>query len=236
MRKTIITIIACISAFAAFFCSAQDINRYEVKLNDFTELKVNDAVNVIYRSNPDSAGIAVFNCQPALASSIMFSPQGAKLSIQLATNNDVAHMELPTVTVYSNFITKVENNGDSTVRVFSPKTGPKFKGRLVGNGRLIIRDIDANIVEGSIDTGNGTLVLSGHAPEVKLSNTGAGQLLADDLVADNIKCSLWGTGTVGCHARTLLTVTGAGTGTIYYLGTPEIKKKMALNIKCLPAN
>ena len=90
MRKTIITIIACISAFAAFFCGAQDINRYEVKLNDFTELKVNDAVNVIYRSNPDSAGIAVFNCQPALASSIMFSPQGAKLS-QIPENLHSAH-------------------------------------------------------------------------------------------------------------------------------------------------
>ncbi len=234
MRKSAIILI--LSVFAALTANALDVNRYEVKLNDFTELKVNDAVNVIYRSVPDSAGIAVFNCPPALASSIMFSPQGTKLSIQLATNNDVAQKSLPTVTVYSNFITKVENNGDSTVRVFSPKTGPKFKGRLVGNGRLIIRDLDANVVEGSIDTGNGTLVLSGRAPEVKLSNTGAGQLLADDLEAETIKCSLWGTGTVGCHARKLLTVTGAGTGTIYYLGTPEIKKKMALNIKCMPAN
>lgn len=215
---------------------AADLNRYEVRLNDFTELKVTDAVNVIYRSLPDSAGYAVFNSSPEMASAIMFSPQNKRLTIQLTANNDVAHAEIPTVTVYSSFLTKVENDGDSTVRVFNPQTGPKFKGRLVGNGRLIIRDISTNIAEGSIDTGNGTMVMTGHATDVRLTCTGTGQLLADDLEAVNVKCGLWGTGAIGCHARELLTISGAGTGTVYYLGSPEIKKKLALNIKCIPAN
>jgi len=208
-------------------------DRYEVDVKDFQELKVTDGINVTYRHVPDSAGKAVFITTPEMAQEILFVPSPGKLEIQLATRKG-KYEKLPTVTVYSNFISKVENDGDSTVRVLAPQPNAKIKLRLVGNGKLIADQIQTNLLEASIDTGNGTLVVSGKAPNAKLSSTGSGKLLADNLATETTSCKLLGTGSITCDVKETLTISGMGTGTIYFNGMPEIKKKMALHIKCVP--
>lgn len=158
------------------FSAYGQIDRYEVEVKDFQELKVTDGINVTYRHVPDSVGKAVFEATPKMAQEILFVPSSGKLEIQLATRKG-QYTGVPTVTVYSNFISKVENDGDSTVRVLSPQPNAKIKLRLVGNGKLIADQVETNLLEASIDTGNGTLVVSGKAPNAKLSSTGSGKLL-----------------------------------------------------------
>lgn len=198
MKRKLIPIILATAAVAAY---AAEPTRYELDVKDFTELKVTDGINVDYRCNPDSAGKAVFNTSPELASAIYFVPGKSKLEIQLATKENGKYDGLPTVTVYSNFLSKVENSGDSLVRVVSIAPGPKFKARVIGNGHLLVRNVKANQVDASIDTGNGTITIYGSADQAKLSTTGKGNIQADGLTANSVKCSLWGTGSIGCSPK-----------------------------------
>lgn len=222
--NTLLSVLALVIA-STFTSRAATESKYEINVNDFTELRVVDGLNVDYVCNPDSAGFAVFHATPEVSSMMMFSNNGKnRLTVQLS-DDATGKTGLPTVTVYSNFLLQVENTGDSLVRVLSVAPGAKFKATLIGNGRLSVRDITANQVDAAIKTGNGQLVISGRCQNANINNTGTGSIQADGLVATNAKCSVMGTGSIGCHAKENLTIQGMGTGKVYYEGSPEIKNR-----------
>lgn len=221
MKKLILSLIA-----VAFSLTSPALTPYEVDVQDFYELKVSHGVNVDYRCVPDSAGKAVFMAEPGMVSSIFFKTSGGKLVIERAADSD--GIGIPTITVYSNYLNKVENYGDSTVRVLSVAAAPKIKARVVGNGAMSLRNIRCTEFEGSIDTGSGSLTVSGDCTRAKLSLTGTGQFQADELKATDVTCYTWGTGSIGCWATGTLSVRGAASGTIYYKGTPKIKKGISM--------
>ncbi|MBQ2839545.1 MAG: DUF2807 domain-containing protein [Muribaculaceae bacterium] len=231
MKKTFLTIILLIIVTSVV--SAQKLSRYELDVKDFTELKVIEGINVNYVCNPDSTGRAVFIATDELASVLMFNNTKGRLEMQIATDG-IDYKNLPTVTVYSKFLTKVENSGDSTVRVLNVASCPNFKARLIGNGRLIVKGIDVTYLDGSIDTGNGQLILYGKCESAKLSCTGTGTIQADELVSNDTKCVMLGTGTIGCQALTSLNVAGASSGKVYYKGNPEQIKKRSVGVKIIP--
>ncbi|MBR3765597.1 MAG: DUF2807 domain-containing protein [Muribaculaceae bacterium] len=231
MKKTFLTIILLIIVTSVV--SAQKLSRYELDVKDFTELKVIEGINVNYVCNPDSTGRAVFIATDELASVLMFNNTKGRLEMQIATDG-IDYKNLPTVTVYSKFLTKVENSGDSTVRVLNVASCPNFKARLIGNGRLIVKGIDVTYLDGSIDTGNGQLILYGKCESAKLSCTGTGTIQADELVSNDTKCVMLGTGTIGCQALTSLNVVGASSGKVYYKGNPEQIKKRSVGVKIIP--
>ncbi len=51
------------------------------------------------------------------------------------------------------FLSQVQNNGDSAVVVVSVAPCPEFKATVIGNGRLVVKDIHANKFDGAIKTG-----------------------------------------------------------------------------------
>lgn len=231
LRHTFSSLIVALAA--PMVVHADEVTRYDLKVNDFTELKVVDNVNVIYRCVPDSAGHVVFNATPSHAAAFIFQPDGAKLGIELAPEVAQNPEGLPTVTVYSTFLSRAENDGKATLRIDNAAAGAKIKCVLVGNGRLVARGLNFTQVEASLMTGNGEIVVSGKCDVAKLSSTGTGQIQADELVAREAKCRVVGTGSIGVNASDALTVSGMGSGTVYFIGTPTIKNR-TLGVKTKP--
>lgn len=231
MKKLLIAIALTILAHSV--SHSQNVTKYELDVKDFVELKVTDGINVDYICNPDSAGKAVFYASPEMASQIMFKPGTTKLEILLVPKEERVNRELPTVTVYSKYLNFVENSGDSLVRILSVSPGPKFKARVIGNGRISVRNVEANTVEGALDTGKGYITIFGTCTEAKLNCTGTGHIQADGLVAKIVNCRLAGTGTIGCNAAESLNIMGIGSGTVFYKGSPQIKKR-AVGVKVEP--
>ncbi len=213
--------------------SGAEQKRYELDVNDFMELKVVEGLNVDYKCVPDSAGKAVFTTTPDLASVLMLANNKGKLEMQISTDG-INYKGLPTITVYSNFLTRVENSGDSTVRVLSVAPGPQFKAKVIGNGRLVVRNISATQVDASLSTGNGQIVLYGKCQSAKYGLTGTGSIQADGLKAVSVKCRSTGTGTIGCNVSETLMVVGMGSGKIYYTGNPEKITSRSVGLKVIP--
>ncbi len=232
-RAVAALMIAVMSVPAVNASRAGDVTTYALNVSDFTELKVTDNISVIHRTVPDSVGTAVFRADPNQAAAILFEPNGAKLTIQKDSESTVT--ELPVVIVYSSFLSKVENSGTGTVRVESPASGAKFSATVIGNGSLIVNNLNHVNVDASIKTGKGSLIVNGKCTNARLLDAGTGQIQADGLEADMVKCSLWGTGSVGCVARRKLNIGGAGSGTVYYIGEPEIKSH-SIGVKAEPLN
>lgn len=213
---------------------AQTKQHHVLNVGDFTHLSVVNGINVDYKSHPDSAGMAVFDAVPSLVNSVIFINNGkGKLSIEVDVMNKNA-TELPIVTVYSHFLTNIENMADSTVRAFSVNAGPKFKAKIEGNGRLSIRGIYADEVSAKIFTGSGQLAIDGKCTKSNLSMTGVGAIQADHLIASKSTVTVNGTGSIGCHATEQITVKGTGPGAVYYSGNPPTVKNRSINVKLRP--
>lgn len=237
MRKIIITLAAMIYAAAALpaadNATGTNVKRYQAKVGDFTSLDVENSFNVDYKCSHDSAGLAVYYTTPSLADQIIFENNNkGKLSIEKPFRpSGELDNGLPTITVYSRFLKEVRNGGDSTVRVLNVRPTAELKATVIGNGRLVVRDLECEKVDGAIKTGNGTLVISGKCDSATLSNTGTGTIQADNLEANNVSAQFFGTGTTGCWPQKLLKVKGVMSGKLYYRGKPEKIKNYSMGVK-----
>lgn len=211
----LLTIFALLSVRAA-----DNFKRYSLNIKDFAELKVVGSINVVHHCNADSAGIVSFIAPEEMSHLILFSNNNNKLKIELTTDG-APITGLPTVHVYSTFISNVENSGDSTVTVANPVPASSFKARIIGNGALIAHNLHATQVTGKIDTGCGHMVLNGKASESKLNNTGKGRLEAGNLICEEVKITVLGTGPIDCYATEKVTVKGLGSSHIYVKGNPK---------------
>ncbi len=227
-KPIVIAITALLSMSAA---KADGLKQYNINVKDFHELRVIEGLRVDYVCNDDSAGIATFVTEPELVSILMFSNNKDRLDIQISTDG-IDYKNLPVITVYSRFLTKVENSGDSLVRVLSLKPTPKFQARIIGNGQLSIHGIDATNIDASLETGNGTMMLKGKATKGTLKTVGTGSIQADELLVDELKCVLLGTGYIGCAPIKSLNVKGVN-GKVYYRGIPESVKNHSLGVKLI---
>lgn len=212
---------------------AQEVHHYELKVGDFNRLVVDDGINVEYNCSEDSAGLAVYETSRAVADQLIFDfSKKGRLMIQKQFHGEGELTKgLPVVKVYSKFLSQVQNNGDSTVIVMSVAACPEFKASVIGNGRLVIKDIHANKFDGAIKTGNGQLVVSGKCDQASFSNTGVGSIQADNLEANEGSCRFFGTGTTGVWAKERLTIKGMFPGKLYYKGNPEKVKNYSMGVK-----
>ena len=234
MRKFIIALIA-LTAATLLMAAENDLKRYEVNVGDFSELKVLEGLNVDYKCSEDSNGFVVFNAAPDIASVIMLNNNKSCLELQISTDG-IDYDNLPRITVYSRFLNKVEHDGDSLVRVLSVAPAASFRATLIGNGGLALHGISTNNFVGAIKTGNGVIAVDGKSTKAHLSIVGTGSIQADDLSANEIKCSLSGTGIIECNPASKLTVVatfGVSSGKVYYRGKPDIKDR-APGVKILP--
>ena len=228
----------CISAIVALtgICSASaQTSKYELNVGDFTSLNLVDGINVEYKCHEDSAGYAVFNTSPQIADQLIFdaSKKGVlKIEKAFHDENELV-LGLPVIHVYSRFLTKVENAGDSTLVVEQLKSCPQFCARVIGNGRIVVKNIDCQEFEGRISTGNGSIVATGKCDKAKLVNVGSGSIQADRLEAKDASCRFFGGGTIGIWPTGTLSVKGMFPGKLYYRGEPQKIKNYGMGPKII---
>lgn len=208
---------------AAVTLRAQGTEQYKVEVGQFDKIRVLDNVNVVYRCVPDSTGWIQYRGAKEFADAFVITPKEGTLKIQVSTE-DVGHPDLPTLYVYSDFLTSVENSSSFLLRVENPAPCAEFQVKEIGNGRISVEGLKANVVRATIATGNGQITIGGSCRDAIFKMVGTGVIAADGLKADQVKCSILGGGTIGCWPLDKLTAKGIGSTKIYYKGDPDIKK------------
>lgn len=231
MKRYILTLVtAAMCLFAAAEVSS-------MKVAPFQHLKVSSSLNVDCIHCPDSVGFLRIDApNRAQTSWVEAETKGDKLVIKLGIPEDYDGelKNLPSVTVYTNYLVKVENEGDSTVRVLTATDVPQFEARIIGNGRLSVRGITTDKLKAVIFSGRGIMALNGTARKATYSLTGVGTIEADGVECEEANVRLTGTGTIGVNASKKLSIVSSGAGNIYYRGNPEIKKKVSVGLNLEP--
>lgn len=230
--KQFIAILFLLATAVGLMADETDRAVYRLNVQPFVELTVVDGVAVDYRQNTDSIGWAVFECRPEMAAQIMFSNNAERLTIRTAAD-EVPIVGVPHVTVYSAALHKVENSGDSLLRVFATPHvhADEFKAKQIGNGRIEIHGINATYFEAGVTAGRGTITVDGMASKARLSNVGTGSVDARDLMAENINCFVFSTGSIDCSPSGRLRIYGAGSGKVFYHVEPEKITNRGIGVK-----
>lgn len=226
MKKIFITIFA-VCAAAVGMAQSQ---KYTVDVKDFGELKVVDGINVVWKCSADSAGLVTFTANPDMVPHILLSNNKNQLKIALQ-DTDFPLKGIPELTVYSNYLAKAENSGDSTLTVTTPPPSAEIKLRVVGNGRIVAQGLHATTVDAKVDTGRGQVVLQGVAQWLKLRSAGSGNIEAANLQADYGAFTVVGTGNIDCWITRELTIKGLGSGKVFCKGKPAIKNRTLGTVK-----
>lgn len=205
---------------------------FRIPVGEFNELKVNDNINVVYSNNPDSIGFIVFETKNEYASYVLTDINKGKLKIEMA--QEAASVKMPTIYVYSSFLSTVENSKAGEVTVKDVKPTAKFTAEQQGNGTIIIENVDATTIDLKIITGKGKIIAKGKCTNLNIKNIGTGDIDAMELVAPNVKTNIMGTGSIYCNATKTLNISGLGSGKVYYHGNPIISKSKLGNIKPVP--
>lgn len=227
LRLTIFTFIICAAISAVSAQSA--IQRYELDVNDFNTLIVENSIRIDLKCSPDSAGKAVFYATSPQSDEIFFSNNN-KGRLTLSRDPSAGNDHPPFITLYTSGIKKIVNSGDSLVRIDGIETTEKFQAILIGNGRLVVHDVKAPEVDASIRSGHGQLIIDGSCTKATLSLVGTGIIQADHLDCVNCKASVVGTGTIGANPSESITITGMGSGNVWYRTVPPTIKSRGVGL------
>lgn len=223
MIRHIITTLLIYTASAAI-ALAQTKNNYVLEVGDFSELTVAHGVNVEYFCRADSAGFVKFDASPAYASAISFSNRSGKLKIEIVANAPLVG-EVPSLTIYSSKLTKATNLADSTVMLRTTAPTETISLKVIGNGSLTASMVHATKISAAVEAGSGNVFIAGRSAEASFTLASTGTIEAGRLQTDKVKCLMFGTGAIDCSPIKQLTVMGVTSGTVYYTGNPEIKKR-----------
>lgn len=197
---------------------------YTVDVGQFEKLKINGNISVIYKNLPDSTGLARFSSSTYDQDIFQFSTKGDG-SLKVEPSDDKwGDRDLPVLYLYSDFLSNLESYSDRNVEIVTMAPCASFNVTQVGNGTINICYVKCNNLTAAISTGSGSIYLEGTCINANYRMVGAGLISADRMRADNVKCRILGTGSIGCWPVDNLNVTGLGTTKIYYKGSPDIKK------------
>lgn len=221
-RFTLFTLLTLVAAIA--FPAVAKSKTYRLDVGRFDKVKITDNVNVVYKTVPDSIGMAVFTGAEEFADAFIFSNKQGKLTIQV-NSEDVDNPALPTLYIYSDYITAVESSSALKVTVNHSIPVPGFSAKVIGNGTIEANGINATKAQASILTGKGVINISGKCQKAEYKMVGTGQIEAFDMKATEVKCTILGTGDIYCWPTKELVTKGFGSTKVYYKGNPEINKK-----------
>lgn len=201
-------------------------NFYELRVGEFHTLQVLDNVNVEWRCCRDSLGFVRFYGEERFADAFILTNNGkGTLKVQVSTD-DVNHPDLPTLYIYSSFLTEVKSTSGLKVVARDMPASAKIKFILVGNGTIDAAGVESTRVEASVATGNGVISIQGQCGTASFTMVGTGQIRADELRSDDVNCTIMGTGAIFTWPLHTLKAKGIGSTKIYYRGEPaEMTKR-----------
>ena len=217
MSKIFLTL--CLIAGAAFgLCARGKVYHAGI----FDKIDVMGNVNVVYKNVPDSAGMACYYSDTDYSDALELTNSKGKLTVKEVEGHGFG--AIPTLYVYADYVSQLVNEGDGSLDAEFSSATPTLSVVLVGNGRVVCSGINATEVSAAIRTGHGTIALRGNCNTANFKLTGTGVIQADGLAAETVKCTVLGTGSIGCAPGKTLDVRGIGTTKVYYSGSPSIKK------------
>ena len=173
----------------------------EYKLKPFDEVHMRCVGAVELIQDEKKSGTVELTAPENYIELYKFENNGNELEINFAKQHINIHTRNVKIKVYTNNLLALKNSGASSIRMDS---------------------LDTDRIE-IINSGVGSIAISGLADNVTLQNSGVGSINAENLKALNVKANVSGVGSITCYASERIEGKVSGVGSLKYAGNPKHK-------------
>ena len=173
----------------------------EYKLKPFEEVHMRCVGAVELIQDEKKSGTVELTAPENYIELYKFENNGNELEINFAKQHINIHTRNVKIKVYTNDLLALKNSGVSSIRMDS---------------------LDTDRIE-IINSGVGSIAISGLADNVTLQNSGVGSINAENLKALNVKANVSGVGSITCYASEKIEGKVSGVGSLKYAGNPKHK-------------
>ncbi|WP_291907438.1 head GIN domain-containing protein [Chitinophaga sp. CB10] len=201
-----------------------NVIKEERQITAFRTLKVRDGMNVHIQQGEIKP--AVIEAESNIVPLIELVRDGEELIVRLRddVNNVSTHGKFD-VYLSSPELDAIRVEGSGDIDVEGTLTNREsIRLRVTGSGQLSGK-VDAPVVDAAI-AGAGDMKVSGQTRDLKVSISGVGNFNGLDLLTENTKVNISGTGSAQVHASVTLKANITGTGDISYKGSPQVTQSI----------
>lgn len=173
----------------------------EYKLKPFDEVHMRCVGAVELIQDEKKSGTVELTAPENYIELYKFENNGNELEINFAKQHINIHTRNVKIKVYTDNLLALKNSGASSIRMDS---------------------LDTDRIE-IINSGVGSIAISGLADNVTLQNSGVGSINAENLKALNVKANVSGVGSITCYASEKIEGKVSGVGSLKYAGNPKHK-------------
>lgn len=173
----------------------------EYKLKPFDEVHMRCVGAVELIQDEKKSGTVELTAPENYIELYKFENNGNELEINFAKQHINIHTRNVKIKVYTNNLLALKNSGASSIRMDS---------------------LDTDRIE-IINSGVGSIAISGLADNVTLQNSGVGSINAENLKALNVIANVSGVGSITCYASERIEGKVSGVGSLKYAGNPKHK-------------
>lgn len=192
--------------------------------SSFENLEISGSFDIKLTPSPDHR--VVVQADENLLPYIIVKQSGNTLSIKMKNNIRFSSRKMVKIEVYLEQLRGVELAGSSKLKTTDRFTHPQsMHFTIAGSG-----DIEAEVKSPEVITsigGSGKAKLSGETRIAEGNIGGSGDYLAKNLMCEDVKISIAGSGNAEVFASRALDVSIAGSGSVYYGGAPKVQQSIA---------
>jgi hypothetical protein len=156
---------------------------------------------------------------------IVVKNENGKLSIRTRQGYNIRSQKRIEVFISAPFFGRISLNGSGHLSTNGRITGNKIDVNISGSGDVDM-ELDAPLVSAEI-SGSGSARLSGATENFESRINGSGELYAFNLLSENTKVKISGSGEAEVYASKHLDIRIAGSGDVGYKGNPAVKQSIA---------
>lgn len=214
----------------------------EVKVDNFTEIKLTGSPDVIYTQSPGKAKVEIYGSDNIVDLIETYVKDGA-LIVQFKSNTQINNSGKLEVRVNSAQLNRVNITGSGDVTFANGIKGTdnltlSIQGSgdiggtnitcqnlsiaIQGSGDIQLNEIASSFTKVAI-SGSGDIELNGKSKKAEYSVSGSGDISAEGLMVEDLSARVSGSGDIKCYATTTLKAHVGGSGDIEYKGNPQVE-------------
>lgn len=176
----------------------------------------------------------VIDGRPTDLANVIATVDKGRLTIRTAPNKSLEGEV--TVKISANGLEGIRLNGDGRVKAENGTLHSETcTFMLAGSGEMDLAMSNIERVK-CVISGSGEILLSGDCKELDVLLSGSGNLVAEDLEANEAKIKLIGSGECQIQVKDQLNATVTGSGNVHYKGDPQVEERISGSGKVIRMN
>jgi hypothetical protein len=192
-------------------------------ISDFTSLDVSGPFDVIVTQDPNET--LRIETDANLHPYIEVKNQNGKLRISTRNGYNIRSRKRIEIFISGPVFGRISLNGSGSLRSKGRIKSNNIDVNIAGSGEVVM-ELDAPLVKTEI-SGSGSARLSGETESFESRINGSGEVYAFNLLSENTKVKISGSGEAEVYASKQLEISIAGSGDVGYKGNPSVKQSVA---------